>query len=163
MTMRAAFLPARCCWQARAVCRSQRYFRWLGRCWLVVSFIWTAQVADDLTLAFLFGAGGWLCQCISAVFLALFTARQDYARLASISIVSTVVSTLSMLLLIPRWPQASTFLGCQALGLATGLWCLLCFRASWWASGWRARRFIVARLAAWFVSEAGSLPRKVAA
>ena len=79
------------------------------------------QVADDLTLAFLFGAGGWLCQCISAVFLALFTARQNYARLASISIVSTVVSTSSMLLLIPRWPQASTFLGCQALGLATGL------------------------------------------
>ena len=79
------------------------------------------QVADDLTPAFLFGAGGWLCQCISAVFLALFTARQNYARLASISIVSTVVSTSSMLLLIPRWPQASTFLGCQALGLATGL------------------------------------------
>ena len=42
------------------------------------------QVAEDLAPAFLFGAGGWLCQCISAVFLALFTARQNYARLASI-------------------------------------------------------------------------------
>ena len=79
------------------------------------------QNADDLTSAFLFGAGGWLCQCISAVFLALFSARQSYARLASISIVSTVVSTSSMLLLIPRWPHASTLLGCQALGFAAGL------------------------------------------
>ena len=79
------------------------------------------EVASDLTLAFAFGAAGWLCQCISAVFLALFTARQDYARVASISIVSTVVSTSSMLVLIPRWPQASTFLGCQSLGFATGL------------------------------------------
>jgi len=79
------------------------------------------EVANDLTLAFVFGAGGWLCQCISTVFLALFTARQDYARSASISVVTAVVSTLSMLVLIPRWPQASTFLGCQALGFATGL------------------------------------------
>src|SRR6266478_661472 len=54
-------------------------------------------------------------------FLALFTARQDYARSASISVATAVVSTLSMLVLIPRWPQASTFLGCQALGFATGL------------------------------------------
>src|SRR5258708_20602162 len=77
--------------------------------------------SSDLTLAFVFGAGGWLCQCISAVFLALFTARQNYARLASISVVSTFVSTSSILVLIPRWPQASTFLGCQALGFATGL------------------------------------------
>jgi O-antigen/teichoic acid export membrane protein len=79
------------------------------------------EVADDLVLAFVFGSGGWLCQCISAVFLALFTARQDYTRLASISVVSAVVSTSSMLVLIPHRPQASTFLGCQALGLATGL------------------------------------------
>jgi O-antigen/teichoic acid export membrane protein len=79
------------------------------------------QGADDLARAFLFGAGGWLCQCMSAVFLALFTARQSYARLASINIVSVAVSTSSMLLLIPRWPQASTLLGCQALGFASGL------------------------------------------
>jgi O-antigen/teichoic acid export membrane protein len=79
------------------------------------------EVAGDLALAFGFGAGGWLCQCFSAVFLALFTARQDYARLASINVMSAVVSTASMLLLVPWWPQASTFLGCQALGLATGL------------------------------------------
>jgi O-antigen/teichoic acid export membrane protein len=78
------------------------------------------EAAGDLALAFGFGAGGWLCQCFSAVFLAVFTARQDYVRLASISILSVVVSIASMLLLVPRWPQASTFLGCQALGLATG-------------------------------------------
>jgi O-antigen/teichoic acid export membrane protein len=79
------------------------------------------EVANDVSFAFLFGAGGWLCQCISGVFLSLFTARQDYARLASISVATAVVSTSLMLVLIPRWPQASTFLGCQALGLATGL------------------------------------------
>ena len=77
--------------------------------------------ADDLGLAFALASAGWLCQCLSAVFLALFTARQDYRRVASISIVSTVVATSSMLLFIPRWPQASTFLGCQALGFATSL------------------------------------------
>src|SRR5258705_3236377 len=79
------------------------------------------DAADDLMLAFVLGAGGWLCQCISGVFLALFTARQDYARLASISVATAVVSTSSMLVLIPLRPQASTFLGCQALGLAVGL------------------------------------------
>ena len=42
------------------------------------------EAADDLGLAFAFGAGGWWCQCLSAVFLALFTARQDYFRIASI-------------------------------------------------------------------------------
>jgi len=73
------------------------------------------EVTNDLALAFVFGSSGWLCQCISAVFLALLTARQDYARLALINVVITVVSTLSILVLIPRWPQASTFLGCQAL------------------------------------------------
>src|SRR3984957_7596071 len=31
--------------------------------------------ANDVAFAFLFGAGGWLCQCISGVFLSLFTAR----------------------------------------------------------------------------------------
>ncbi len=76
---------------------------------------------DDLGLAFALASAGWLCQCLSAVFLALFTARQDYRRVASISIISTVVATASMLLFIPRWPQASTFLGCQALGYATSL------------------------------------------
>ena len=86
--------------------------------------------ADDLGLAFVLASAGWLCQCLSAVFLALFTARQDYRRVASISIISTVVATGSMLLFIPRWPQASTFLGCQALGFATSL--LLAF-------GWSRR------------------------
>lgn len=76
---------------------------------------------DDLGLAFTLASAGWLCQCLSAVFLALFTARQDYRRVASISIISTVVATASMLLFIPRWPLASTFLGCQALGYATSL------------------------------------------
>jgi O-antigen/teichoic acid export membrane protein len=86
--------------------------------------------ADDLGLAFVLASAGWLCQCLSAVFLALFTARQDYRRVASISIISTVVATSSMLLLIPFWPHASTFLGCQALGFAISL--LLAF-------GWSRR------------------------
>ena len=86
--------------------------------------------ANDLGLAFVLAGAGWLCQCVSAVFLALFTARQDYRRIAAINIISTVVATASMLLFIPRWPQASTFLGCQALGFATNL--LLAF-------GWSRR------------------------
>lgn len=86
-----------------------------------LAFHLTGQSADDLELAFVLAAAGWLCQCLSSVFLALFTARRDYRRIASISIVGVAVSTGAMLLLIPRWPQASTFLGCQALGFATNL------------------------------------------
>lgn len=85
---------------------------------------------DDLGLAFALASAGWLCQCLATVFLALFTARQDYRRVAIISISSTVIATASMLLFIPRWPQASTFLGCQALGFAASL--LLAF-------GWSRR------------------------
>jgi O-antigen/teichoic acid export membrane protein len=55
------------------------------------------------------------------VFLALFTARQDYFRIASINIFSTLVMTSAILVFIPRWPQTSTYLACQALGFATGL------------------------------------------
>jgi O-antigen/teichoic acid export membrane protein len=96
------------------------------------------EIANDLALAFVFGAGGWLCQCVSVVFLALFTARQDYTRLASISVVSAGFSTSSMLVLIPPWPHASTFLGCQALGFAAGL--LVSFALSRSAMGeWVAR------------------------
>ncbi|MBR0875115.1 oligosaccharide flippase family protein [Bradyrhizobium tropiciagri] len=75
--------------------------------------------ADDLNLAFALAGAGWLMQCLFAVFLSLFTARQDYRRIASISITGTLVTTLSMLLLIPLAPRASTFLGCQALGFTT--------------------------------------------
>lgn len=86
-----------------------------------LAFHLNGSAANDLGLAFVFGAAGWFCQCLSVVVLALFTARQDYPRIASVGIVSTIVSTTSMLVLIPRWPQASTLLGCQALGFATGL------------------------------------------
>jgi O-antigen/teichoic acid export membrane protein len=85
------------------------------------AFNLNSEVSGDLSRAFMFGAAGWLCQCSSMVFLSLFTARQDYARLASISVVSTAVSALLTLVLVRRWPQASTFLGCQALGFAAGL------------------------------------------
>lgn len=78
-------------------------------------------VVDDLSRAFMFGAAGWLCQCVSMVFFALFTARQNYVRLASIGVVTVIVSTASMLVLVPLRPQASTYLGCQALGFAGGL------------------------------------------
>jgi O-antigen/teichoic acid export membrane protein len=94
--------------------------------------------ADDLALAFVLAAAGWLCQCLSAVILALFTARQDYRRIAAISICGTVIATASMLLLIPRWPYASTFLGCQALGFATNLALALCLSARV-TSDWMAR------------------------
>src|SRR5437899_10466517 len=93
-----------------------------------VAFHLDGKAAADLGLAFGLGAGGWLCQCLATVFLALFTARQDYPQLSLIAIVSAVVSTAAMLILIPRWPAASTFLGCQALGFATSL--LLAFAIS---------------------------------
>ncbi|WP_439398227.1 oligosaccharide flippase family protein [Bradyrhizobium sp. PMVTL-01] len=86
-----------------------------------LGFHLAGPAADDLGWAFVVAGIGWLCQCVSAVFIALFTARQDYRRIASVGIASTVVSTFSMLVLIPVWPHASTFLGCQALGFATGL------------------------------------------
>lgn len=79
------------------------------------------KTADDLGIAFVFAAGGWLCQCVAAVFLALFTARQDYPRIASINIFSAIIATAAMVVFIPPWPQASTYLGCQALGLATSM------------------------------------------
>ncbi len=37
---------------------------------------------DDLGLAFALAGTGWLCQCLFAVFQSLFTARQDYRRIA---------------------------------------------------------------------------------
>ncbi|QPF82980.1 oligosaccharide flippase family protein [Bradyrhizobium genosp. L] len=86
-----------------------------------LGFHLSGAAADDLTLAFALAGAGWLAQCLFAVFLSLFTARQDYRRIASISISGTLVATLSMLALIPLAPRASTFLGCQALGFATNL------------------------------------------
>jgi O-antigen/teichoic acid export membrane protein len=83
------------------------------------AFHLSGSLADDLLAGFSFGALGWLCQCVAGVFLALFTARQDYTRLALINIAGSVVSTLSTLILIPRWPLASTFLACQMAGFAT--------------------------------------------
>ncbi len=76
------------------------------------------DLSGDLFAAFCFGALGWLCQCVSGVFLALFVARQDYARLALVNIAGTVCSTFLMLALIPRWPFASTFIACQMAGFA---------------------------------------------
>lgn len=58
-----------------------------------------SEMAGDVPRAFMFGAAGWLCQYGSAVFLSLFSARQDDARLASISVVSAAVSALSTLVL----------------------------------------------------------------
>lgn len=85
------------------------------------AFNLTGSASKDLDLAFFLGALGWFCQCLSIVFVSLFTARQDYPRIASITIVTSVVSTGSMFLLIPGWPHASTYLGCQALGFLAGL------------------------------------------
>jgi O-antigen/teichoic acid export membrane protein len=85
------------------------------------AFNLSGNLSNDLFAGFSFGALGWLCQCVAGVFLALFTARQDYARLALINIAGTIVSTLSMLVLIPLWPLASTFIACQMAGFAANL------------------------------------------
>ncbi len=85
------------------------------------AFHLTGELAHDLFAGFLFGGLGWLCQCVTGVFLALFTARQDYTRLAVINVTGSLVSTLSMLVLISRWPLASTYLACQMVGFAASL------------------------------------------
>jgi len=120
--------------------------------------------ADDLGLAFALAGAGWLFQCLFAVFLSLFTARQDYRRIASISITGTLVTTMSMLLLIPLAPRSSTFLGCQALGFATNL-----LMAVGWSrrtiGGWLARPALdlgalraLVRLGGWqLAAQAGAL------
>lgn len=91
----------------------------------------------DLTLAFLLGAGGWFCQCLSLVFVALFTARQDFSRVATTGVTSVVMATIAIVVLVPLWPTVSTYLGCQALGLAAGLIasCMMSLRL---APGWIA-------------------------
>jgi O-antigen/teichoic acid export membrane protein len=86
-----------------------------------LAFNLTGETTQDLSLAFSLAAAGWFCQCLSAVFLSLFVARQDYARISSISILSTLVAIASILLLVPQRPLASTYLGCQAIGFATTL------------------------------------------
>lgn len=81
----------------------------------------SGDLAKDLFPAFAFGALGWVFQCVASIFLNLFTARQDYARLALTTIVSTLVSTGLMLVLIPRSPHASTYIACQMAGFAASL------------------------------------------
>lgn len=104
-------------------------------------FNFNGEAARDLHLAFIFGAGGWLCQCVSAVFLSLFTSRQDYARISSINMLGTIVTALAVLVLIPGRPLASTFLACQASG----------FLAMLLAASALSRRFFSGWLAApWF-------------
>jgi O-antigen/teichoic acid export membrane protein len=129
-----------------------------------LAFHLDGSAADDLGRAFVFGAGGWFCQCLLTVFLALFAARQDYPRIASINIVNVIISTASMLVLIPRWPHASTFLGCQALGFATSVVVAFAF-ARRVMGEWLARPAIhrapladILRMGSWqFVAQGGGL------
>jgi O-antigen/teichoic acid export membrane protein len=114
----------------------------------------------DLALPFLLGAGGWLCQCVAAAFIALFTARQDYARVATISLVGVMVFAGSILVLVPLRPLVSTYLGCQALGFAATLIASYAFafrRLREWIAGPAAHRtslLDLANLGAWqFVAQ----------
>src|SRR5205807_113323 len=92
------------------------------------------EASDDLGRAFAFSAGGWLCQCLSAVFLALFTARQDYFRIASINMFSTIIMAAATIVFVPHWPLASTYLGCQAFGFGVGLLAVVAL-SRWAVSG----------------------------
>jgi O-antigen/teichoic acid export membrane protein len=102
------------------------------------------DLSRDLFAAFCFGALGWLCQCISGVLLALFVARQDYARLALLNIAGTVCSTLLMLVLIPRWPFASTYIACQMTGFVAILM-LSALLSRLLLAGWVARPALYGR------------------
>lgn len=92
----------------------------------------------DLGTAFLLGAGGWFCQCLSVVFIALFTARQDYSKVATISVITVVATTIAIVVLVPLRPTVSTYLGCQALGFAAGL-IASSMMALRFVPGWAAR------------------------
>jgi O-antigen/teichoic acid export membrane protein len=89
----------------------------------------------DLGLAFAFGAFGWLCQCCSAVLMALLTARQDYRSIASLNVGGTVVATAATFVLVPVLPQASTYLACQAIGAVATL-AGACAIARWPSGAW---------------------------
>ncbi|MGY2937421.1 O-antigen/teichoic acid export membrane protein [Bradyrhizobium sp. GM6.1] len=128
------------------------------------SFHLGGPAADDLGLAFTLAGFGWLCQFVSSIFLSLFTARQDYRRIACISIVTTLVTTLSMLLLIPYAPRASTFLGCQSLGFAMNLLVALtwsrCAIGEWlaWPALHRDALGRLVKLGSWqFAAQGGAL------
>lgn len=116
---------------------------------------------DQVTQGFAFGALGWLCQCLAAVFLALFTARQDYARLAWVNIGTTITATLLLLLLLPRYPAAPTYLGCQAAGFAASLvaafWLARRSLAGWlsWPALHRLPLHNLARVGAWQLAAQG--------
>ncbi len=84
------------------------------------------EESGHAALGFFFGGIGWFFQCLAGVFLALLTAKQDYLRLAKVSIATTMVATLMMWFLVPLWPQAVTYLACQAAGFivtfGVGFW-----------------------------------------
>ncbi|KYG24593.1 hypothetical protein SE92_33705 [Bradyrhizobium sp. AT1] len=82
-----------------------------------LAFNLPGKTGEDLGTTFAFGASGWLCQCLMSVPLALLIARQDYARISAAAILGTVVTTGSMLVLLPDRPLPSTFMACQAAGL----------------------------------------------
>ena len=78
------------------------------------------NVVDHLVTGFAFIGCGWLCQCLSGVFLALFIARQQYSLLAQVNIGATIAATALMFILVPIWPSAVTYLACQAAGFFVG-------------------------------------------
>jgi O-antigen/teichoic acid export membrane protein len=80
------------------------------------AFNLSSEMVQDLSLAFLFSSGGWFCQCVSSILLALFAARQNYSRISLISMLSTLVATMTTLVFVPQRPMASTFLACQTSG-----------------------------------------------
>lgn len=86
----------------------------------------STEHTKQLILAFACGGVGWMCQCLAGVFLAPFTARRDYARIAQVNIGSTLLATVLMWILVARRPFAATYLACQAAGFAAsmiaGLW-----------------------------------------
>lgn len=92
---------------------------------------------NHMTMMYFFVCFGWLCQCFAGVFLALFTARQDYASLAKINITTTVLATVLIWFSVPLWPKAETYLGCLAIGFfvsfGVGIW-LACRNFSGWMS-----------------------------
>ena len=94
-----------------------------------------ASDVKHITQTFTYGGLGWLFRCLAGVFLALFAAKQDYARLAMVSISGSLTSALMIWLLVPLWPEAATYLACLATGYAVTLllafWLSFCSLQRW--------------------------------
>ncbi len=97
------------------------FFLFLLGPWAAMQLFNLEVGGSSTKLSFAFASFGWLCQCLSGVFLTLFAARQNYNYLSKISIGSTLLSTMLIWFLLPSHPHAITYIACQSMGFVLNL------------------------------------------